>query len=104
MDWFNAHFVAKGGYNQIEGIYFEDTFCLVIYAITIRAVLSSVITLNRKIKELDIKNAYLHENLKKAIFLEQPPDFKILSSQITCVYLKSPLRSEASLQCIVPQV
>lgn len=45
-------------------------------ATTIRTVLSIAITVNWDIKQIDVKNAFLHGDLKETIFMEQPPRFR----------------------------
>lgn len=75
VERFKARLVSKG-YNQIEGIDFEDTFSPIVKASTIRIVLSIAITLNWEIKQLDVKNAFLHGDLKETVFTKQPPGIR----------------------------
>lgn len=75
MERFKARLVAKG-YNQIEKVDFGDTFSLVVKVATIRIVLSIATTLHWTIKQLDVKNAFLHCDRKEIVFMEQPPGFK----------------------------
>ncbi|GJY25581.1 nucleotide-binding alpha-beta plait domain-containing protein [Tanacetum coccineum] len=60
---YKARFVAKG-FRQQPGIDFHETFSLVVKSITIRTVLSLVVTNNWPLRQLDVHNAFLHRNLK----------------------------------------
>ncbi|GJT47999.1 retrotransposon protein, putative, ty1-copia subclass [Tanacetum coccineum] len=61
---YKARFVAKG-FRQQLGIDFHETFSSVVKSITIRAILSLVVTNNSPLRQLDIQNAFLHGNLKE---------------------------------------
>lgn len=69
-----ARLVAKG-YSQLEDIDFDETFSSVVKAITIRVILSIVVTLHWPIKQLDAKNAFLHGHLQEEVLMSQPPGF-----------------------------
>ena len=43
---------------------------------TIRIILTIALTRRWKIKQLDVKNAFLHGYLKEPVFMEQPPGFQ----------------------------
>ncbi|GJW02902.1 retrovirus-related pol polyprotein from transposon TNT 1-94 [Tanacetum coccineum] len=71
---YKARFVAKG-FRQQPGIDFYETFSLVVKSTTIRAVLSLVVTNDWPLRQLDIQNAFLHENLKEQVYMKQPQGF-----------------------------
>ncbi|MGC8045184.1 reverse transcriptase domain-containing protein, partial [Salmonella enterica] len=64
--------VAKG-YNQLEGLDFDETFSPVIQPI--RLVLALAIMKKWYVRQLDVKNAFLHGYLKETVFIEQPSSF-----------------------------
>lgn len=74
LDRYKARLVAKG-YNQIKGVDFYNTFSPVIKPTSIRLVLTLVVQSHWHIRQLDVKNAFLHENLKEVVYMRQPPRF-----------------------------
>jgi len=67
--------VAKG-YNQIEGIDFDETFAPVARLEAIRILLSFACYKGFKLKQMDVKSAFLNGDLKEEVFVEQPPGFE----------------------------
>jgi hypothetical protein len=59
IDKYMARLVAKG-FKQRYGIDYEDTFSLVVKSATIRLVLSISLSKGWSLRQLDVKNAFLH--------------------------------------------
>ena len=69
-----ARFIAKG-YAQIYGVDYSDTFSPVTKLTSIRLFISLATTYGWDLHQLDIKNVFLHEDLAKEVYMEQPPEF-----------------------------
>lgn len=67
-----SRLVARGN-EQEEGVDFLETFSPVIRTATIRTVFA--VTKKWMMKQLDVKNAFLHGDLKETVYMDQPPGF-----------------------------
>lgn len=66
-----ARLVAKG-YNQQPGIHFKETFAPVARLSSLRLLTAIATQCNMKIRQLDVKTAYLNANLDEEIYMEIP--------------------------------
>ncbi|GAA0151146.1 transmembrane signal receptor [Lithospermum erythrorhizon] len=73
---YKARLVGKG-YEQKEGIDFEEIFSPVVKITSIRVVLRFVALYDLEIEQLDVKTAFLHGDLEEVIFMEQPEGFVV---------------------------
>ena len=67
--------MAKG-YNQEEGIDFDETFALVARLEAIRILLAFASHMNIKLYQMDVKCAFLNGYLQEQVYVEQPPGFE----------------------------
>lgn len=75
LERLKALLVAKG-YTQISEIDFAETFSPVIRPTTFRTMLTIALVHERAIRQLDVKNTFLHGRLVDPVFMEQPPGVK----------------------------
>ncbi|KAD3338662.1 hypothetical protein E3N88_34183 [Mikania micrantha] len=74
LERYKARLVCDGSSQQV-GIDCGDTFSPVVKPATIRTVLSIAISHSWSIHQLDVKNAFLHGDLRETVYMHQPPGF-----------------------------
>ncbi|KFK30733.1 hypothetical protein AALP_AA6G020200 [Arabis alpina] len=75
LDKLRARIVAKG-FNQEEGIDYLETYSPVVRTATVRTVLHTATVMNWEIKQMDVKNAFLHGELSETVYMTQPAGFE----------------------------
>jgi hypothetical protein len=63
------------GFTQCPGVDYDETFSPVVKPATVRTVLTTVVSRDWPIQQLDVKNAFLHGTLSETVFNCQPTSF-----------------------------
>ena len=74
VETFKARLVAKG-YTQNEGVDYEETFLPIAMFKSIRILLSIAAYFDYEIWQMDVKTAFLNDNLDESIYMMQPEGF-----------------------------
>ncbi|GJR94537.1 retrovirus-related pol polyprotein from transposon TNT 1-94 [Tanacetum coccineum] len=69
-----ARLVAKG-YRQEEGLDFEESFALIARLEAIRIFLANAASKNMTVYQMDVKTAFLNDELKEEVYVSQPKGF-----------------------------
>ena len=75
VTWNKARLVAEG-YNQEEGIDYDETFAPVARLESIRMLLAFACFMDFKLYQIDVKSAFLNRFIEEEVYIEQPPGFE----------------------------
>jgi hypothetical protein len=75
VDKHKAHLVARD-FTQQHSIDYHDTFSPMVKPVTVRLVLSLVVSRGCCLRQIDVSNAFLHGFLEEDVYMQQPPGFE----------------------------
>lgn len=64
MERYKAHPVAQG-YAPVQGLYFNETFSLLVRFESVKAVLALAVKRRMQVQQMDVATAFLDEELEK---------------------------------------
>ena len=68
--------MAKG-FTQREGINYNETFSLVSYKDSFRIIMALVAHYDLELQQMDVKTAFLNEDLEENVYMAQPKGFVV---------------------------
>jgi hypothetical protein len=74
VERYKTSLVAKG-YSQTYVIDYDETFVLVAKMSIVRTLISCAVNFGWSLHQLDVKNAFLYEDLEEEVYMEIPPGF-----------------------------
>jgi len=80
---YKARLVAKG-FHQTVGSDYTERFSSVVKPVTLRIVLTIVVTNKWPIQQIDVNNAFLNGNLEEEVYMQQPPSFEHSDKSLVC--------------------
>ena len=73
------------GYNQEEGIDFDETFTPVARIEAIRLLFAFACHMNFKLFQMNVKSSFLNGFIQEEVYVEQPPDFEDFEKTWSCI-------------------
>jgi hypothetical protein len=98
VERYKARLVIKG-YKQRPGVDFNETFASVARYESIRLLLALAAAHRLKIKQFDIKTAFLYGNLEETIYMAEPEGFAVSDGSKVCLLKKSLYGLKQSPRC-----
>ena len=83
--------MVSKGYAQIEGIYYEETFALVVRMEAITMILAYACSKYIIVYQMDVKSTFLNGELEEEVYIEQPEGFQLSENEDYVCRLKRAL-------------
>ncbi|CAL1362807.1 unnamed protein product [Linum trigynum] len=83
LERFQARLVVQG-FGQEYGLDYDETFAPVAKMQTVRTLLAVAAVRGRPLFQLDVKNAFLHGDLKEVVYMRRPPGYTVGRDDQVC--------------------
>lgn len=97
IDKYKARFVIKG-FNQRQGVDYNQTFSPVVKLSTIRSILSIAASKKMHLTQFDVSTAFLYGKLNETIYMQQPEGYNNRTNQV-CKLRRSLYGLKQALRC-----
>ena len=97
IEKYKARFVARG-FSQKEGIDYDEIFAPVARYTSIRIIISLATVFGWKLHQMDVKTAFLNDEVEQEVYIEQPEGFVIHDKRSHVCKLKKALLTAYSAQ------
>ena len=77
------------GNKQVEGIDYNETFALTAKMVTVRTFLAIAATKGWELHQMDVHNAFLHDELDEEVYMQMSPGFASPTPGKVCRLRKS---------------
>ena len=91
-------------FSQKKVIDFEEIFSPMVKMYSIRVMLGLAASMNLEIEQLDVKTIFLHGDLEKEIYMEQPEGFTIKCPTLSVLTEEELIWSQAGTETVVQEV
>ncbi|GJV10853.1 putative RNA-directed DNA polymerase [Tanacetum coccineum] len=88
IERYKARYVVKG-YNQKEGIDFDETFSPVVKIVTVRCLINLAVQNSWPLFQLDVNNAFLYGDLSETVYMDLPEGYFSPNDKRVCRLKKS---------------
>ena len=88
VERYKARYVAKG-YNQKEGIDYNETFAPVVKYKSLRIILALTTMNDWEIEQMDVQTAFLNATIKEDVYMKQPEGYEKENKNLVCKLLKT---------------
>ena len=79
------------GFNQKQGIDFDEIFSLVVKMSSIQVILGLTASLDLELEQMDVNTVFLHIDLEEEIYMVKPKEFEVKRKEHKVCRLKKSL-------------
>jgi hypothetical protein len=91
-------------YTGTYEIDYEETFAPVVKTNTVRIILSLAAQFGWNLHQFDVKNAFLHGEFEKEVYIEIPPEYESVSGEDCVCKLRKALYGLKQSPCLVLEI